>query len=71
MSLSFIMGRVYSQAFSTAFIYHFRTREELDRYLEASQIRQRAIERVTNVVGTYGPVFSIIIFFKALLFRHL
>ncbi|KAI5340038.1 hypothetical protein L3X38_019312 [Prunus dulcis] len=31
------------------------TREELDRYLEASQIRQRAIERVTNVVGTYGP----------------
>ncbi|CAB4305010.1 unnamed protein product [Prunus armeniaca] len=32
------------------------TREELDRYLEASQIRQRAIERVTNVVGTYNDL---------------
>ncbi|GMN27570.1 hypothetical protein TIFTF001_001712 [Ficus carica] len=29
------------------------TREELDRYLEASRIRERAIERVTNVIGTY------------------
>ncbi|TQD75908.1 hypothetical protein C1H46_038539 [Malus baccata] len=32
------------------------TQEELDRYLEASQIRQRAIERVTNVVGTYNDL---------------
>ncbi|KAH7533519.1 ribulose-1,5 bisphosphate carboxylase/oxygenase large subunit N-methyltransferase, chloroplastic isoform X2 [Ziziphus jujuba] len=32
------------------------TREELDRYLEASQIRERAIERVTNVVGTYNDL---------------
>lgn len=37
----------------TAFLYYFRTREELDRYLEASQIRERAIERITNVIGTY------------------
>ncbi|KAK3017273.1 hypothetical protein RJ639_007385 [Escallonia herrerae] len=29
------------------------TREELDRYLEASQIRERAIERINNVTGTY------------------
>ena len=29
-----------------------RTRTELDMYLEASQIRERAIERITNVVGT-------------------
>ena len=39
--------------FHTASLYYFRTREELDRYLEASQIRERAIERVTNVIGTY------------------
>ncbi|KAK6259608.1 SET domain - like 6 [Theobroma cacao] len=32
------------------------TRAELDRYLEASQIRQRAIERVTNVIGTYNDL---------------
>ncbi|KAL5581689.1 hypothetical protein UlMin_014131 [Ulmus minor] len=32
------------------------TRAELDRYLEASQIRERAIERVTNVVGTYNDL---------------
>ncbi|XP_030965828.1 ribulose-1,5 bisphosphate carboxylase/oxygenase large subunit N-methyltransferase, chloroplastic isoform X1 [Quercus lobata] len=31
-------------------------REELDRYLEASQIRERAIERVTNVIGTYNDL---------------
>lgn len=29
------------------------TRSELDRYLEASQIRQRAIERINDVTGTY------------------
>ncbi|KAL1560945.1 [histone H3]-lysine(4) N-trimethyltransferase [Salvia divinorum] len=29
------------------------TRPELDRYLEASQIRQRAIERINDVTGTY------------------
>ncbi|CAM8983373.1 unnamed protein product [Rhodiola kirilowii] len=32
------------------------TRAELDRYLEASQIRERAIERITNVVGTYNDL---------------
>ncbi|KAG6572214.1 Ribulose-1,5 bisphosphate carboxylase/oxygenase large subunit N-methyltransferase, chloroplastic, partial [Cucurbita argyrosperma subsp. sororia] len=32
------------------------TREELDRYLEASEIRERAIERITNVVGTYNDL---------------
>ncbi|XVF71713.1 hypothetical protein PTKIN_Ptkin12aG0061700 [Pterospermum kingtungense] len=32
------------------------TRPELDRYLEASQIRQRAIERVTGVIGTYDDL---------------
>ncbi|KAG6419636.1 hypothetical protein SASPL_121858 [Salvia splendens] len=30
------------------------TRPELDRYLEASQIRQRSIERINDVTGTYG-----------------
>ncbi|KAJ4730248.1 Ribulose-1,5 bisphosphate carboxylase/oxygenase large subunit N-methyltransferase, chloroplastic [Melia azedarach] len=32
------------------------TRAELDRYLEASQIRERAIERITNVIGTYNDL---------------
>ncbi|CAM8978757.1 unnamed protein product [Rhodiola kirilowii] len=32
------------------------TRAELDRYSEASQIRERAIERITNVVGTYNDL---------------
>ncbi|VFQ60523.1 unnamed protein product [Cuscuta campestris] len=32
------------------------TRSELDRYLEASQIRERAIERVNGVVGTYNDL---------------
>ncbi|KAI4324605.1 hypothetical protein MLD38_030076 [Melastoma candidum] len=32
------------------------TRQELDQYLEASQIRERAIERVNNVVGTYNDL---------------
>ncbi|XP_062152534.1 ribulose-1,5 bisphosphate carboxylase/oxygenase large subunit N-methyltransferase, chloroplastic [Alnus glutinosa] len=32
------------------------TREELDRYLEASQIRERAIERVMDVIGTYNDL---------------
>ncbi|KAJ8899372.1 hypothetical protein K2173_018346 [Erythroxylum novogranatense] len=32
------------------------TREELDRYLEASQIRERAVERITNVIGTYNDL---------------
>ncbi|KAF5726536.1 ribulose-1 5 bisphosphate carboxylase/oxygenase [Tripterygium wilfordii] len=39
------------------------TREELDRYLEASQIRERAIERITNVVETYNDL-SLRIFSK-------
>lgn len=38
--------------FPTAYLYYFRTRAELDRYLEASQIRERAIERINNVTGT-------------------
>ncbi|PNX95260.1 ribulose-15 bisphosphate carboxylase/oxygenase large subunit [Trifolium pratense] len=29
---------------------------ELDRYLEASQIRERAIERTDNVIGTYNDM---------------
>ncbi|KAK7327285.1 hypothetical protein VNO80_31652 [Phaseolus coccineus] len=29
---------------------------ELDRYLEASQIRERAIERIDNVIGTYNDL---------------
>ncbi|KAK7304864.1 hypothetical protein VNO77_42756 [Canavalia gladiata] len=29
---------------------------ELDRYLEASQIRERAIERINNVIGTYDDL---------------
>ncbi|KAK1584059.1 hypothetical protein Q3G72_029507 [Acer saccharum] len=32
------------------------TRAELDRYLEASQIRERVIERITNVIGTYNDL---------------
>ncbi|CAI8606491.1 unnamed protein product [Vicia faba] len=32
------------------------SRTELDRYLEASQIRERAIERTNNVVGTYNDM---------------
>nr|XP_043620745.1 ribulose-1,5 bisphosphate carboxylase/oxygenase large subunit N-methyltransferase, chloroplastic [Erigeron canadensis] len=32
------------------------TRAELDRYLEASQIRERAIERINNVTGTYDDL---------------
>ncbi|KAJ7964677.1 ribulose-1,5 bisphosphate carboxylase/oxygenase large subunit N-methyltransferase, chloroplastic [Quillaja saponaria] len=32
------------------------SRTELDQYLEASQIRERAIERITNVVGTYNDL---------------
>ncbi|XAR55243.1 [Ribulose-bisphosphate carboxylase]-lysine N-methyltransferase [Bertholletia excelsa] len=32
------------------------TRSELDRYLEASQIRERAIERINNVTGTYNDL---------------
>lgn len=40
--------------FPTASIYDFRTRSELDTYLVASQIRERAIERINNVTGTYA-----------------
>ncbi|KAL6999863.1 hypothetical protein U1Q18_001019 [Sarracenia purpurea var. burkii] len=32
------------------------TRSELDRYLEASQIRERAIERINHVTGTYNDL---------------
>lgn len=46
---------------------HFRTQAELDRYLEASQIRERAIERINNVIGTYGPIVCTLYFFWDLL----
>ncbi|KAB1209106.1 Ribulose-1,5 bisphosphate carboxylase/oxygenase large subunit N-methyltransferase, chloroplastic [Morella rubra] len=36
--------------------YSLLTRAELDRYLEASQIRERAIDRVMDVVGTYNDL---------------
>ncbi|KAK4437482.1 Ribulose-1,5 bisphosphate carboxylase/oxygenase large subunit N-methyltransferase, chloroplastic [Sesamum alatum] len=32
------------------------TRAELDSYLEASEIRQRAIERINDVIGTYNDL---------------
>ncbi|XP_057431871.1 ribulose-1,5 bisphosphate carboxylase/oxygenase large subunit N-methyltransferase, chloroplastic [Lotus japonicus] len=32
------------------------SQEELDRYLEASPIRERAIERINNVIGTYNDL---------------
>ncbi|XP_020264358.1 ribulose-1,5 bisphosphate carboxylase/oxygenase large subunit N-methyltransferase, chloroplastic-like isoform X2 [Asparagus officinalis] len=32
------------------------TRSELDQYLAASQIRERAIERITDVTGTYNDL---------------
>lgn len=52
-----------SVGFSTAAPCDFRTRSELDRYLEASQIRQRAIERINDVTGTYE--LFLLISFKA------
>lgn len=45
----------------------FRSQSELDRYLKASQIRERAIERTNNVVGTYGP-FCLYLIFSFLFF---
>ncbi|GFQ03013.1 ribulose-1 5 bisphosphate carboxylase/oxygenase large subunit n-methyltransferase chloroplastic [Phtheirospermum japonicum] len=42
--------------FPTAAPCNFRTRSELDRYLEASEIRQRAIERINDVTGTYDDL---------------
>lgn len=54
----------YSQFFHyRLFLYNFRTRAELDRYLEASQIRERAIERITDVIGTYDS-FAVLSFFE-------
>jgi hypothetical protein len=44
--------RLHSQS-CTASIYRFRTRAELDTYLVASPIRERAIQRITDVIGTY------------------
>ncbi|RYR15582.1 hypothetical protein Ahy_B04g072417 [Arachis hypogaea] len=35
---------------------HFKPQAELDRYLEASQIRERAIDRINNVIGTYESI---------------
>lgn len=46
---------------------HFRSQAELDRYLEASQIRERAIERINSVIGTYGPIVCTLYFFWDLL----
>lgn len=48
-----------SVVFPTASPYSFRAPSELDRYLEASQIRERAIERINSVTGTYALVFII------------
>lgn len=39
-----------------AYLIYFRTPSELDRYLEASQIRERAIERINSVTGTYNDL---------------
>ncbi|QHO20348.1 uncharacterized protein [Arachis hypogaea] len=33
-----------------------RPQAELDRYLEASQIRERAVDRINNVIGTYNDL---------------
>lgn len=44
--------------FPTASLCRFRTRAELDKYLEASQIRERAIERINDVTGTYDLLVS-------------
>lgn len=52
------VNHVFSVFFPTASLCHFRTRSELDKYLEASQIRERAIERINNVTGTYGLLLS-------------
>jgi hypothetical protein len=44
--------RLHSQS-CTAFTCRCRTRAELDTYLVASPIRERAIQRITGVIGTY------------------
>lgn len=63
--LSYHRKGLLSVLFPTAFLYHFRTRAELDMYLEASQIRERAIERINDVTGTYGLFSSFCLhFFK-------
>ena len=55
-----------SVLFPTVFLCHFRTRAELDKYLEASQIRERAIERINDVTGTYGLFSSFCLHFLSL-----
>ncbi|KAG4132876.1 hypothetical protein ERO13_D08G059301v2 [Gossypium hirsutum] len=42
--------------FYTVSLYCFRTRSELDRYLKASQIRLRAIERIADITGTFDDL---------------
>lgn len=64
--LSYHRKGLLSVLFPTAFLYHFRTRAELDKYLEASQIRERAIERINDVTGTYGLFSSFCLHFLSL-----
>uniref|UniRef100_A0A7C9CSB8 [Ribulose-bisphosphate carboxylase]-lysine N-methyltransferase n=1 Tax=Opuntia streptacantha TaxID=393608 RepID=A0A7C9CSB8_OPUST len=47
---------VLSVSSATASLHGFRTRSELDRYLEASKIRERAIEMSNDVAGTYNDL---------------
>ncbi|RYR62574.1 hypothetical protein Ahy_A04g020270 [Arachis hypogaea] len=39
-----------------------RPQAELDRYLEASKIRERAFDRINNVIGTYNDLMLRILF---------
>ena len=50
LALSF--QEYYGLRCSIAYTYYYRTRSELDTYLVASHIRERAIERITDVTGT-------------------
>lgn len=50
LALSF--QKYYGLRCSIAYTYYYRTRSELDTYLVASYMRERAIERITDVTGT-------------------
>lgn len=54
LALSF--QEYYGLRCSIAYTYYYRTRSELDTYLVASHIRERAIERITDVTGTYNDL---------------
>jgi len=43
---------MHSQSCTAFMCYYCRTRAELDAYLVASPIRERAIQRITDVIGT-------------------